>query len=291
MHDYILRATAANNSVRIFVATTRNLVGQAQKLHDTTPVATAALGRTLTAAAIMGATLKNDTDIISITIRGDGPLGGIVATTDNKSRVKGYVYHSHVEHMKNPQGKLDVGRAVGNGTLTVIKDLGMKEPVSGQSALLSGEIAEDLTYYFAASEQTPSSVALGVLVDTDFSVKQAGGYIIQLLPDADEEIIAHLEEILPTLPSVTTMLEQGLEPEDILTTIFDGFSVEVFEKTMPEYYCNCSAEKTKKSLITIGKEELTSIINEDKGANLHCHFCNKDYPFSEEDLKLILSNM
>ena len=291
MQDYIIRATAGNGSVRVFVETSKNLVDKARKFHKTTPVATAALGRLLTAASMMGATLNNDSDILTITIKGDGPIGGIVATSDNKSRVKGYVFEPHVELAKNKLGKLDVSGAVGSGTLAVIKDLGLKEPVSGQIDLVSGEIAEDITYYFAASEQLPSSVALGVLVDKDYSVKQAGGYIIQVMPDAEEDIIAHLEEKLPKLPSVTTMLDYGYLPEDILDIIFEGYDVEIYDKIYTEFFCNCSTEKTRKVLLSVGLEELNLILEEDKGANIHCHFCNKDYYFNEDAIKEMIATL
>ena len=291
MQDYIVRATAAGGSVRAFAATTQNMVEIARGLHKTTPVATAALGRLLTAASMMGATLKNDTDLLTLTIRGDGPIGGIVATTDNKSRVKGYVYRPQFELLLNESGKLDVGGAVGAGTLTVSKDLGLKEPVSGQVALVSGEIAEDITYYFAASEQLPSSVGLGVLVDTDCSVKQAGEYIIQLMPDASEEIITHLEKELPKLPTVTSMLEEGKSPEDILHIIFRGLDVDVIETTTPVYFCSCSQEKTRKALLNVKPDELKAMLEEDKGATVHCHFCSKDYSFTEDDLRKIIGEL
>jgi len=288
MRDYIVRAIAAGGSVRAFAATTKGMVETARGLHGTTPVATAALGRLLTAASMMGATLKNDTDLLTLTIRGDGPIGGIVATTDCKSRVRGYVFQPQFELLLNESGKLDVGGAVGAGTLTVSKDLGLKEPVSGQVALVSGEIAEDITYYFAASEQLPSSVGLGVMVDTDCTVKQAGGYIIQLMPDAKEEVIAHLESKLPKLPAVTTLLEEGKSPEDILGIIFGAQDVAVHEKIYPEYFCSCSVEKTRKALSNVEPNELKSILEEDKGATIHCHFCNKDYRFGEDDIRQII---
>jgi len=286
MKDYILRAIAANGSVRIFAANTQNLVNEAQQRHSTTPVATAALGRTLTAAAMMGATLKNDTDILTLDFRGSGKIGGIVAACDNKSRVKGYVFNPHIELAKNAKGKLDVGGAIGIGVLTVTKDMGLKEPVSGQVELISGEIAEDITYYFAVSEQTPSSVALGVLVDVDYSVKQAGGYIIQLMPFASEEVITHLEKVLPTIPPVTTLLDEDKTIEDILNMIFDD--LEILETIYPEFHCNCSREKTKKALESVGREELQAILQEDNGATLHCNFCNEDYTFTEDDIKELL---
>jgi len=289
MQDYMIRATAENESVRIFAATTKKLVESARTRHKTTPVATAALGRLLTAASMMGATLKNDLDIVTLAIRGDGPIGGIVAVTDSKSRVKGYAFNPQIEHMKNALGKLDVARAVGSGTLIVTKDLGLKEPVSGQVALVSGEIAEDITYYYVASEQVPSSVALGVLVDRDHSVRQAGGFIIQLMPNAGEGVIAYLEEQLPKLPSVTTMLENGMSPEDILGMVFKDRGLVIYDRIFPEFFCNCSVEKTRKVLLSVGLDELEIILEEDKGANIHCHFCSTDYYFDENIIREMIS--
>jgi len=284
MQDYILRATAGSGSVRIFAANTKNLVNEAQKRHMTMAVASAALGRTLTAAAMMGATLKNDSDILTVDIRGSGPIGGIVAVADNKSRVKGYVFNPHVDLPKNAKGKLDVAGSVGIGVLTITKDMGLKEPVSGQVELVSSEIAEDFTYYFAVSEQTPSSVALGVLVDVDHSIKQAGGYIIQLMPFASEEMISHLENFLPTFPAVTTLLDGGNSMEDILNMIFAGHDLVIHDKIYPEFYCSCSREKTQKALLSVGSDELREIIEQDEGANIHCHFCNTDYFFTTSDI-------
>ena len=291
MQDYIIRATAGNGSVRIFAANTKNLVGEAAKLQQTTPVATAALGRTLTAAAMMGATLKDDGDILTIDIRGAGPLGGVVVVADSKSRVKGYVFNPQAEVPNKAEGKLDVGAAIGIGIMTVTKDMGLKEPVSGQVELVSGEIAEDITYYFAVSEQTPSSVALGVLVDVDRSVKQAGGYIIQLMPDAKEEMIAHLESYLPTLPTVTNLLEGGKSMEDILRMIFADYELQILGTIHPAYNCNCSREKTERALISLGADELLKILEEDKGANLHCNFCNTNYAFDESDIRKIVDEL
>ena len=284
MKDYILRATAGNGSVRIFAGNTKNLVEKARALHNATPVATAAIGRTITAAAMMGATLKNDADILTIDIRGSGPLGGIIAVANNKSQVKGYAFNPHIEMKKNAKGKLDVASAVGIGVLTVTQDMGLKEPVSGQVELVSSEIAEDITYYFAVSEQTPSSVVLGVLVDVDTSVKQAGGYIIQLMPFAEEELIVHLEKVLPTLPPMTTMLDEGKTIEDILELIFESHDLKILDTIYPEFSCNCSREKTQKALLSVGAAELKAILEEDKGANLHCNFCNTNYEFNEEDI-------
>lgn len=291
MKDYIVRATAGEGSLRVFVATTREMVNNAFKIHKTSPVATAALGRMLTGASMMGCMLKNDTDIITISMKGDGPLGGVVVTTDSKSRVKGYVNNPIVDIPLKENGKLDVGGAVGYGTLTVTKDLGLKEPMSGQIPIVSGEVADDLTYYFAKSEQVPSSVALGVLVDRDYTVKQAGGFIIQVMPNAKEEIISYLEKRLITLPSMTSMLEDGNTPEDILKILFTEHEVKIHDKLPVEYYCNCSKEKTEKALISVGLTELKSILEEDKGANIHCHFCNTDYKFDENDIINLINNL
>ena len=288
MQDYIVRGTAMGGFIRVFAATTKNLAGEAQKIHGTSPVATAALGRMLTAGSMMGAMLKNDDDILTLNIRGDGPLGGVVVTADSSSYVKGYVHNPIVDIPLKRAGKLDVGGAVGSGTLTVIKDLGLKEPVSGQIALVSGEIAEDITYYFAVSEQVPSAVVLGVLVDRDYTVKQAGGLILQVMPGADEDAIAHLESKVSNLPPITTLLDDGKSPEDILEIIFAEHDMEIHDKILPAYQCNCSREKTKIALQSVGKDELIAILEEDKGANLHCHFCNKDYYFDEADIKALL---
>ena len=288
MNDYIIRATAANNSVRIFAANTKNLVNEAYTRHQTTPVATAALGRTLTAAAMMGMALKNESDILTLDIRGSGPIGGIVAVADMHSRVKGYAFNPQIPLQKNDKGKLDVGGALGIGVLSVTKDMGLKEPVSGQVELVSGEIAEDLTYYFATSEQTPSSVALGVLVDVDYSVKQAGGFIIQLMPFAEDTIISHLERVLPPLAPVTTLLDTGHSIENIITMIFDGYDVTILDTIHPTFTCNCSRDKTEKALISVGSEELTAILAEKKDTTLHCHFCNTDYVFKVSDVEKLL---
>lgn len=291
MNDYILRATAGNGSMRLFVADTRNTVEQAFLYHKTSPVMSAALGRALTGAAIMGSMLKNDDDMVTIQIKGDGPGGGLTVTSDAKSRVKGYVNNPVVDIPLKPNGKLDVQAALGYGTLTVIKDMGMKEPYVGQIPLMSGEIAEDLTYYFAKSEQTPSAVALGVLVDRDYNIKESGGFIIQMMPDADDNIITKLEEKLKTMEPVTAMLDKGMAPEDILNELAGEFEPKILDKVPVEYYCNCSRERVERALISIGKKELAHIIEEDKQASLHCHFCNKDYVFNENDLLNILKGL
>ncbi len=287
--DYILRATAGDGSVRVFIANTKETVQQAFLHHKTSPVMSAALGRALTAVSIMGSMLKADDDLVTIRINGDGPGKGLIVTGDSKARVKGYPFNPIVDIPLKPNGKLDVQGALGEGSLTIIKDMGLKEPYVGQIPLVSGEIAEDLTYYFAKSEQTPSAVSLGVLVDIDYSIKQAGGFIIQVMPNADENIISSLENKLATMKSFTTLLEEGNTIENILDMLLGEFGVNILDKIPVEFYCNCSKEKVEKALISIGKEELQNIIEEDKKATLHCHFCNKDYEFNEQDLVNLLN--
>lgn len=289
--DYILRATAGNGSVRVFVADTRETVEKAFEYHKTSPVISAALGRALTGAAMMGSMLKGEDDMLTLQIKGDGPAGIITVTSDSKSRVKGYAGNPRVELPLTEDGKLDVKTAIGNGTLTVMKDMGLKEPYVGQIPLTSGEIAEDLTYYFVKSEQTPSAVALGVLVDKDYTIKQAGGFIIQLMPEADEDTIFSLEIKLHEMEPVTAMLEKGMTPEDIMDYLIGDLEPNILDKVPVEYYCNCSRERVEKALISLGKKEIAKIIEEDGKATLHCHFCNKDYEFNEEDLMNIIKKI
>ena len=273
--------------MRAFAATTKNLVESARVHHNTSPVATAALGRTLTAGAIMGSMMKNDTDMLTLQIRGDGPIEGITVTADSHANVKGYVGNPDV--MLPPKnGKLDVGGAVGIGLLQVIKDMGLKEPYVGQVALQTSEIAEDLTYYFATSEQVPSAVGLGVLMNKDNTVRQAGGFIVQLMPFAEESTIAKLEENVQKITSVTNLLEEGHTPESLLEKVLEGFDMEINEKVPTEFYCNCSRERVEKALISIGRKELNEMIQEGKSIEMNCHFCNKNYEFTVEELKEIL---
>lgn len=290
MEDYIIRATAGDGMIRAFACTTRNLVEEARKRHDTSPVSSAALGRMLTAVSMLGATLKNDRDLITLQIRGLGPLKGIVASGDSQSRVKGYVFNPYVDIPSKYPGKLDVSGAIGTGYLSVTKDIGLSKPYSGRIELVSGEIAEDLTYYFAQSEQVPSAVGLGVLVHTDTTIRQAGGFIVQLLPNASEEIISKLEYNLSRVPYTTDLLDMGKTPEEILELIFDGLDMKINEKKSTEFYCNCTKERVEKALISIGYDEIEKIIKEDEKANLHCHFCNQEYDFSKSDLQEILAN-
>ena len=288
MSDYIVRATAGDGSIRAFAATTRDLVQHAREIHHTSPVASAALGRMLTAGAMMGSMLKGEKDLVTLQLRGDGPLQGMVVSADSKANVKGYVFNPNADVPDLLPGKLNVGGAIGEGYLSVIKDIGMREPYAGKIKLVTGEIGDDLTYYFAQSEQTPSAVGLGVLVETDTSIRRAGGFIIQLLPDATEETIDKLEKKLATVPYVTDLLDMGKTPEDILQMILGEFDLRILDRIPTAFYCNCTRERVEKALISIGREELEKMIHEDKKANLHCHFCRKEYDFTEDELVHLL---
>ena len=288
MGDYIVRATAADNQIRAFAATTKELVEKARAAHDTSPVATAALGRLLTGGVMMGVMMKGEKDLLTLQVKGDGPIGGITVTADSQGHVKGYVENPDVLLPANALGKLDVGGAVGNGMLRVIKDMGLKEPYVGQVALETGELGDDLTYYFATSEQVPSSVGLGVLMEKDNTVKQAGGFIIQLMPFTDEKVIEALEKKISEVQSVTSMLNLGMTPEDILNELLGEFHPEISEKLPAEFHCDCRKKRVEKVLISLGKKELTSIINDGKPVELKCHFCNSGYTFTTEELKEIL---
>lgn len=289
MTDYIIRASAADSQIRAFAATTRNMVEYAREVHSSSPVATAALGRLLTAGAMMGIMMKGDKDLLTLQIKGAGPIGGLTVTANSRGRVKGYCHNPEVMLPPSPNGKLDVGGALGAGMLTVIKDLGLKEPYVGQTNLVSGEIAEDLTYYFATSEQTPSSVALGVLMNKDNTVKHAGGFIIQLMPYADEQIISKLEENIGKLEGVTGLLDKDMTPEMILEQLLGDFNLEILDKVPTGYECNCSKERVEKAVISIGRKDIQEMINDNEPVEVNCHFCNKHYVFSIEELKGLLS--
>ena len=289
MSDYIIRAMAAGGQIRAFAATTKDLVEHARQIHNTSPVATAGLGRMLTAASMMGATLKNSSDVLTLIAKGDGPLGGITVTADSASNVKGYVNNPSFVNPPNFFGKFDVGGAIGNGTLTVIKDIGLKEPYSGQVSLITGEIAEDLTYYFATSEQVPTSVALGVLMNKNNTVRQAGGFIIQLMPFASDEVIDALEAKIKGITSITSLLDSGMSPEDILNQILGNMDLAITDTIPTAYNCNCSRERVTKAIISIGKKEITDMINEGKDIEVNCHFCNNYYVFTPEDLKKLIN--
>ena len=287
MNDYIVRATAAKGQIRAFAVTSAETVETARRAHDTSPVVTAALGRLLSAGAMMGAMMKGEDDLLTLQIQCDGPIGGLVVTADSKANVKGYVENPDV--MLPPKnGKLDVGGALGHGILSVIRDLGMKEPYAGQTELQTGEIAEDLTYYFASSEQTPSSVGLGVLMNRDNTVRCAGGFLIQLMPFAEEEVIEKLEKNLAGIDSVTACLDRGDTPEQLLEKLLEGLELEFQEKTGLQFFCNCSRERVEKAVVSIGKKEIAEMIQEGKPVEVKCHFCNKAYEFSMEDLKRII---
>lgn len=287
MKDYIVRATAANGQVRAFAAITREIVEEARQHHGTSPVATAALGRLLTAGTMMGSMMKNETDMLTLQVRGDGPIGGITVTADSKGDVKGYVENPDV--MLPPKnGKLDVGGAVGIGLLQVIKDMGLKEPYSGQTILVSSEIAEDLTYYFASSEQVPSSVGLGVLMNKDNTVRCAGGFIIQLMPFATEETISQLEENLKDVTSVTDFLDKGYTPEQMLEKLIGHLDLEITDTIPTQFYCNCSKKRVEQAVASIGKKDIQEMIDEGKDIEVKCHFCNTAYNYTVEDLKNIL---
>lgn len=286
--DYIVRATAADGQIRAFAATTRGLVEKARAAHNTSPVATAALGRLLTAGAMMGVMMKGQQDILTLRIEGDGPIEGLTVTADSAGNVKGYVFNPSVMLPPNSNGKLDVGGALGVGVLSVIRDIGMKEPYVGQTILVSGEIAEDLTYYYATSEQTPSSVALGVLMNKDNTVRQAGGFMIQLLPGASDDIVDKLELKLTKLRSVTTLLDADMTPEMILDTVIGEFGLDVLDEIPADFYCNCDKKRVEKALISIGKKELSDMIEDGKTIEVNCHFCNENYAFTVEELKELL---
>lgn len=288
MADYIIRATAAEGQIRAFAATTRDLVEHAREIHNLSPVATAALGRLLTGGAMMGLTMKGDGDLLTIRMQGDGPMEGMVVTADAKGRVKGYVFQPSVMLPPNAKGKLDVGGALGVGVLSVVKDIGLKEPYVGQTILVSGEVAEDLTYYYATSEQTPSSVALGVLMNRENTVRRAGGFMIQLLPGASEEVISRLEEKLSAIEPVTALMDRGNTPETILQDILGEFGLEITEKIPAAFWCGCSKERVEKAIVSIGKKEITEMIDDGKPIEVNCHFCGKTYDFSVEDLKKML---
>ncbi len=289
MSDYIVRATAANAQIRAFAATTKELVERARKAHNTSPVVTAALGRLLTGGVMMGTTLKGEKDLLTLQVSGDGPIKGMTVTADSQGNVKGYAINKHVMLPPSALGKLDVGGAVGKGMLRVIKDMGLKEPYVGQTTLQTGEIAEDLTYYFATSEQVPSSVGLGVLMEKDNTVKQAGGFIVQLMPFTEEAVISKLEQNLAEFSSVTAVLDEGKTPEEMLGLVLKGMDVEITDTLPAKFYCNCDKKRVEKALISIGKKEIREMISENKPIEVNCHFCNTSYSFSVEELKELLT--
>ena len=289
MSDYMVRAASKNGEVRIFAATTRDTVEEARKDHNTSPVITAALGRLLTGGAMMGAMLKGD-DKLTLQIRGDGPVKGLTVTADANGNVKGFALEPEVIlPIREKDHKLDVGGAVGNGTLQIIKDLGLKDPYIGQTQLVNGEITEDLTYYFASSEQVPSAVGLGVLMNKNNTVREAGGFIVQMLPGATEESISIVEKNVAKIHSVTDILREGKTPEDIVNMVLDGLEPNIYTSMPVQFKCDCSEEKVSRVLISIGEKELNSLIDEGKPVEIKCEFCEKAYTFSVEDVKELLT--
>lgn len=287
-NDYIVRATAADNSIRAFAITSKTIVEEARRRHNTSPVVTAALGRLLTGGAMMGVMMKGEKDLLTIQIKSGGPLKGMTVTADSHGNVKGYAVVPDVMLPPNKKGKLDVAGAVGVGLMNVIKDMGLKDPYVGQTVLQTSEIAEDLTYYFATSEQVPSSVGLGVLMNRDNTVKEAGGFIIQLMPFTDEKIIDALEKKISEISSVTKLLEEGHTPESLLEYILGDFGVEITEKIPAAFYCNCSKERVQKAIVSIGRKDLKEMIDDGEPIEVKCHFCNTAYTFSIDELKEIV---
>ncbi len=288
MSDYIVRVTAAGAQIRAFAATTRDLVEAARRAHDTSPVVSAALGRLMTGGVMMGAMLKGEKDLLTLQISADGPVKGMTVTADGQGNVKGYAIQPQVMLPPNALGKLDVGGAVGKGMLRVVKDLGLKEPYVGQTALQTGEIAEDLTYYFATSEQVPSSVGLGVLMERDNTVRQAGGFIVQLMPFTEDKVIAALEKNLTEFSSVTKVLDEGKAPEDMLGILLKGLDLEIVDTLPAQFYCGCDKKRVERAIISIGKKEIKEMISENKDIEVNCHFCNTSYQFSVKELKELL---
>lgn len=288
MEDYIIKAAAADYQIRAYAATTRNMVEFARNAHNTSPVATAALGRLMTAGAMMGSMMKGGDDVLTLKIEGTGPIGGIVVTADSHADVKGYVYNPEVLIHAKANGKLDVSGSIGAGMLQVIQDVGLKEPYVGQIALVSGEIAEDLTYYYATSEQTPSSVALGVLMNRENTVRQAGGFILQLLPGTEDEVIDRLEAKLSQITSITEMLDNGMTPEDILREVLGDFGLEILEKVPTRFHCSCSKKKVEKAIVSLGEKDLQELVDADEPIEVSCHFCNTSYTFTPDEMQDIL---
>ncbi len=286
--DYIVRATAANHQIRAFAISSTNTIEEARQRHNTSPIATVALGRLMSAGAMMGTMMKGDDDIITIQIKGDGPIGGLTVTADAKANVKGYVNHPEVMLPLNSAGQLDVEKALGIGVLSVIKDIGLKEPYVGDTILVTSDVTQDITYYFATSEQVPTSVGLSVIMSKDNTVKSAGGFIIQLLPDASEEIISALEKKIKEVKNVTTMLEHGYTPEQMLEELLGEFGLDILDKIPTQFYCNCSKERMSRALISIGRKELSSLIEEGRTIEVNCHFCGSHYNFDVEELKELL---
>lgn len=288
MGDYLVKALAYDGQVRAYAIKSTDTVGEAQRRHYTWPTASAALGRAMTAGVMMGAMLKGD-DKITIKIEGNGPIGVILVDSNAKGEVRGYVTNPQTHFDLNEQGKLDVRKAVGTeGTLTVVKDLGLREQFSGQVPIVSGELGEDFTYYFVASEQVPSSVGVGVLVNPDNSILASGGFIIQLLPGTDESVITAIEERIKSTEPISKLIQKGLSPEEILENVLGHDNVKILEKMPIQFKCNCSKERFGAAIISLGKDEIQEMIDEDGKAEAQCHFCNEKYQFSKAELEELL---
>ncbi|MBU5266119.1 Hsp33 family molecular chaperone HslO [Virgibacillus proomii] len=284
MKDFIIKATAYNDKVRAYAALSTHTVEEARRRHDTWATASAALGRTLTITAMMGAMLKGE-DTITAKVIGNGPIGAIIADANAKGQVRGYVTNPHVDFELNSQGKLDVARAVGTeGNISVIKDLGLRDFFTGEVPIISGEISEDFTYYFSNSEQIPSAVGAGVLVNPDHSILAAGGFIVQLMPGASEEVVEQLEEQIQSFPAISTLIREGNTPEQILQRLFGDQEMKLLESIPLEFRCRCSKERVERAIIGLGEAEIQNMIDEDHGAEASCHFCNQTYHFTEEEL-------
>ncbi len=290
MNDYLVRATAADGQIRAFAVQARDMVEEARRRHDTSPVVTAALGRLLAAGAMMGAMMKGEKDLLTLQIDCSGPVKGLTVTADSQGNVKGFAKVPQVMLPPNEKGKLDVGGALDLGILSVIKDLGLKEPYVGQTELKTGEIGDDLTYYFANSEQTPSSVGLGVLMERDNTVRQAGGFIIQLMPFAEEQLIDKLEKKLTAMESVTAYLDRGYSPEQLLEELLGEFGLELLDQIDTRFSCNCSKKRVEKAILSVGRKELQEMVQEGKPIEVKCHFCNEAYEFTVEDLKRLYTH-
>ncbi len=290
MADYIVRATAADAQIRAFAVTGKELVEKARSAHNLSPVASATLGRLMCGGVMMGIMMKGEKDVLTLQVKGDGPIGGITVTADSQGNVKGYVNEPQVMLPPSPVGKLDVGGAVGKGYLRVIKDMGLKEPYVGQTDLQTGEIAEDLTYYFATSEQVPSCVGLGVLMEKDNTVKQAGGFIIQLMPFASDEVITRLEQNLTEFSTVTKVLDEGKSPEEMLELLLGNMGLEITDTMPTQFVCNCDKKRVEKAIISIGEKDIKEMIADGKEIEVNCHFCNTAYHFSVEELKEMLKH-
>ncbi|HOQ74945.1 MAG TPA: Hsp33 family molecular chaperone HslO [Thermoclostridium sp.] len=290
MQDYIVRALVSG-TVSVYAGVTTQTVEEARKIHHMNPTPCVALGRTLTGAALMSRTLKGSEDTITIQIKGDGPIGGIVAVTDAHANVRGYVHNPFFDLPLNEKGKFDIAGAVGRGYLNVVKDIGLKEPYIGHVDLVSGEIAEDLTYYYASSEQIPTAMNLGVLVGSGGHVLAAGGFLVQLMPDTPEDMVSFLEERIGRLPPITNMIADGLTPEKIIDSLFHGKPIQTLETCGVSYRCTCSRERMERNLLAIGRKDLLEIARDKKGAELHCHFCNTRYTFTPEEFEELIRDM